>query len=217
MAGRKAFNQLSRTKKLNDSASMTELEALRDLHMELAKTGRLGDLTNQSKLARKAIAYCIRQLDEVEDRCTCLRREQGDCRLPCRWICPACERAKAVLRIFLQLEGLSVRRAAIEETFFRDLIKAKAGLWGDPEARPLDFVALVRAAHAGTAEPPQQPLPVTSSEVIESPEPPEPIEPLESPDLPESTPDESTDAPALPQLPQSPDEPNDQEAAAISA
>lgn len=131
--------------KLKGKAGSDELQDLRNLHEELAVTGRLGDLPKQGKLASKAIAYCTKVIESAEATCTCEgERGEGDQRLPPRFLCPSCQRVLRILRAWLQMEALSVRRAAIEEKLFLDIVKAKLSLPDDSEGKILGFAGVVR-------------------------------------------------------------------------
>lgn len=153
--------QLARTKKASENATTADLATLKELHGELNKVGRLGNLPGQATLTKKAIKYCNKALERAETDCICPgNREVNDRRVPPRWLCPACERAKAILNIFIQIETLSVRRAGIEESLFRDIIRARSGSSEDNGGAILSFAGILKAYNESKAAAAQQLPPV---------------------------------------------------------
>ena len=93
------------------------------------------DLPLQQEVAKKGMRYCISVLGHWEKNCVCLtpaklaaedQKEQKPGRAkPSARLCPACQRARNALRIWVQLERLSVERLEIRRRLFTTVASAQ--------------------------------------------------------------------------------------------
>ncbi|MEE9476800.1 MAG: hypothetical protein V3V71_09110 [Roseateles sp.] len=159
-------SKLEKTMSLARKFGVSDVPTERDatvmgiLLRRLEDAGTLGDLPLQKKLTARAFKETIRVLDTWEANCICMTPEQfkeletvakeagAQAKFP-RNLCPACQRARFALRVWVQIEKLSVERATIQERYVATFVKqqelAAKRAGGDDDREAFNVIGAVNA------------------------------------------------------------------------
>lgn len=128
---------------------LPELEPLKQLRIYLRNANSQGRFPRESLLANKSVGACLRILGEWREKCVCPKEASHGV-----WnLCPACQRAKLVLGVWVKVEDLRVRWGQVEERLLQGLIRerslnsAKRLKSGDSPLAGFDYGGLIRAVN----------------------------------------------------------------------